>query len=145
MILSTSAEKRFKNTILCYSLATIFCILFTNIYAIFGHGVSSLYMSYMFLYPLIGGVVLFLVLYAGRKSLHKKSYHRASYNLYNSGVVCFTVGSMLQGIFEIAGTNSGYILVYYIAGGTLILVSIVCFLLENKKSGKNNYKESVQA
>lgn len=145
MILSTSGKKRMRNTILWYTVATIFCVAFTNIYAVFGHGVSSQYMTYMFLYPLVGGAILLAVMLIQQKSQKEHAYHRASYNLYNSAIASFTIGSMLQGIFEIAGTNSGFITVYYIAGFVLILLSIVFLLTKRKKVSKNYHKERVQA
>ena len=43
---------------------------------------------------------------------------------YNLGVLTWTMGSMLKGIFQIAGTASSYITIYWFAGAILIMIGI---------------------
>jgi len=81
-------------------------------------------MTYMFLYPLIPGALVFLIF----TLTGIKKPDRISYNLYNSGIAALTIGSLLQGIFKIAGTSSSFIIVYWIAGFTLIGLGVIAFI-----------------
>lgn len=111
-------------TIIVYSLVSIFTIIFDKIYSIFSHGVSSAYMDLMFLYPLIGGVFIYSIILIFFKKLEYKKY-RHSFNIYNSGIAILTVGSLLYGILEIAGTSSIYLRYYSIVGWILVFTSII--------------------
>jgi hypothetical protein len=94
------------------------CVVITNVYALFGHGVRSYYMDLMFLYPLVGAVV-----FAGLNLFGVVG--RFAANAYHAGVASLTVGAMLGGIMEIAWTGSAYTYIFFIAGGLLCAVGIV--------------------
>ncbi|UWG96286.1 hypothetical protein LPY66_15460 [Dehalobacter sp. DCM] len=104
-----------KTAIVCLVLAGL-CIVIDNIYALFGHGVRSADMSLMFLYPLIGGSLVYFLLNTFTPGIYRAQRFRLFFNLYNSGLAILTVGSLLQGILEIAGTESGYLTVYSVIG-----------------------------
>lgn len=73
-------------------------------------------MTFMFLYPLLGGAAGFFLL---RQFIFKARgcrYYRLSYNSYNSGIATLTVSSALKGVFDIAGTSSSYLTVYIVVG-----------------------------
>ena len=89
-----------KTTVKIYVFTALFCIAFNYIYSLFGHGVSSPFMSYAFVFSLVLGVVGFTVF--GRLNLD----NRIAYNLYNAGIATLTVGSILQGIIDIAGADA---------------------------------------
>ena len=55
-------------------------------------------------------------------------------SLYHFGVGVLTVGSFINGVLEIYGTESPLIIVYWIAGGALIAGGAVVYLI--KKSRK---------
>ena len=118
-----------KKTVIIYILVTIFAFVVNKVYALFGHGVSSDSMTWMFLYPLIGGAVLFLLLGFLFPELNRFIGYRIFFNLYNSGIAVLTVGSLLKGIMEIAGTSSSYLTLYYISGYVFVCVSFVLLLL----------------
>ena len=126
-------NKRIKKTIIIYFLITIFLIIFDRVYSLFSHGVSSLSMNLMFLYPLLGGVVVYYIL--GYLSKNKKNSMIISFNIYNSGIAILTVGSLLKGIMDIAGTSSEYIKYYLIIGIFFVCTSIIMFI----KSIYNQY------
>lgn len=132
--MSTSVNennKKISKTIFVYEFTTVFCAVFSVIYSKFSHKVTSNYMTYMFLYPLIGGIGLFSLL----KLLKLPIPKRMIYNIYNSGIATLTLGSCIQGIFEIAGTSSKYQAVYYIIGFSFVLFSLVSYfiaLIQNK-------------
>ncbi|MCX5999452.1 MAG: hypothetical protein NTU41_07625 [Chloroflexi bacterium] len=49
-------------------------------------------------------------------------------NVYSSGIATLTVGSLLRGIFDIAGTSSPYQPVFVVAGVLMVLVGAVCYV-----------------
>lgn len=119
-------NKRIKKTIIIYFFTTIFTIVFDRIYSLFSHGVSSLSMNLMFLYPFVGGVVVYYIL--GYLFKSKKYDMIILFNIYNSGIAILTVGSLLKGIMDIAGTSSLYIKYYLIIGILFIIISFIGFI-----------------
>ena len=109
-------RKKFLKTIVIFSIMTIFTFIFNKVYGIFGHGVTSPYMTYMFLYPLVGGVLFYGIVMLLIPSIVNKKRYRFFYNIYNSGIAVLTVGSFLRGIMEIAGTFSTYLMAYTLVG-----------------------------
>jgi|SRR5574344_2975130 uncharacterized membrane protein YtjA (UPF0391 family) len=106
-----------KKTIIKYLSASLFCIIVNFIYAKFSHNVSSNYMTFMFLIPLIGLLLSFIS--------QKITYH----NFLASSILTLTLTSFLKGIVEIAGTSTLYInFLFYISLILLIisLLSIFC-------------------
>ena len=76
-------------------------------------------MSFLFLWPLLGA--LWYLLLPGLLSLHPD---RVTVNAVNAGLATLTVGSLLRGIFEIAGTSSPYVPAFFCAGGVLCLAGV---------------------
>lgn len=126
-------NKSIIKTIIVYFCITIFSIIFDKIYSIFSHEVASAYMDFMFLYPLIGGVFVYIIILIFFTNVSYKEY-RISFNIYNSGIAILTVGSLLHGILEIAGTSSVYIKCYSIVGWIAIGVGIATlFIIKFKR------------
>lgn len=126
-----------KKTLIVYSFFTIFCLMVNKIYSLFGHGVSSDAMTYMFLFPLIGGVVFYLFIFTVIIKDNKPNGYRLFYNIYNSGIATLAIGSFLKGILEIAGTNSKYVSFYNIVGSIFIALSLLLFIFTNVKNKKS--------
>lgn len=120
LVIGKKAKRRLVITI----GGTLFCILFARIYNFFGHGVTSGYMNWMCLYPLILGCGMYFVL-IGRHLLEKVSGNAERF--YGWGIITLVFGNMLRGIFEIAGTSSPYVTVYWIVGGVLVLIGLMLF------------------
>lgn len=112
-----------------YLIVSVVCVAINYIYGIFGHGVSSAAMTYMFLYPLLCGALPFALLWLLGVQTDRISHFRLCYNAYNSGLVLLTIGSMLRGVFEIAGTSSPYVVILTICGWSAIAVSAIGFLV----------------
>ncbi len=133
--MSTLAPDPFKKsrqagkTAIAYLAVSVFCIIFNQIYAIFGHGVSSPSMTLMFLYPGLGGSLPFLLLWLFVPEADRVKSYRLFYNSYNSGIAALTLGSLLNGIFEIAGTSSAYSIVFTAAGWAMLLFGLAAYLL----------------
>lgn len=99
-----------------------FCLLFSTVYNNYGHGVHSFFMSFLFLWPFFG-----LVWYGLMAVLHTVP-QKLSKNLLNAGVATITAGSLLRGIFDIAGTSSPYQDAFFIVGIVLIAIGVLALL-----------------
>jgi len=84
----------------------------------------------MFAYPLLGGVAVYLLAGAISKT---RVPGRFAVNAYNSGIVTLTVGSMLKGIFDIAGTSSPYQPVFVVTGWLMLLAGALYYIAERFK------------
>lgn len=107
-----------------YLIVTLFCALFGYVYERFSHEVYSPFMMYMFVIPLVLGLVPNAAIWLSQAPFPKK----AADDLYNCGVSALTVGSCVTGVFEIYGTTSPYTKVYWIVGAALTLAGAVIYL-----------------
>lgn len=101
-----------------------FCLLFSTIYNQFSHGVTSPYMSFLCLWPLILGAVPVFVFML----LHRTVPMFVS-DLWSSGVVTLTVHSALLGIFEIANTSSPMTTPLYWIGILLLVIAAAGYVI----------------
>lgn len=125
MSISDIEHKKAKKASVIYCFLAVFCGLFSAVYEHFSHGVYSNYMVWLFLFPLIGGTIPFAVIARQYKLTYPGSL---SVNLYNSGIATLTVGSCFQGILEIYGASSEYLLIYWIAGTALVVAAVAIYL-----------------
>ncbi len=116
-------KKTHLKTCLIYLGVSIFVLIFSLVYSIFSHEVYSDYLSYAFLYPLIGGSVVYLCLHFTKK------FSKWPYNFYNAGLATITVGSVLCGVNEIAGADTLYYLLFYLIGWILVILSVILLVL----------------
>lgn len=105
-----------KKTAVIYLFTTLFCMALNYAYSLFGHGVSSPFMSYAFIFSLVLGFVGFILL--GWLDLD----NRVAFNLYNAGIATLTVGSILRGIIDIAGADTTYPVFYFFTGTVFVVV-----------------------
>ncbi len=101
-------------------------MLFSYIYFQFSHGVSSPHMTYLFLYPLLFGVLIGILLYFFEK---KSTDYFWSSHLYHTGLTALILGSILRGIFDIAGTASIYQSALSIGGAVMLFCGVIGFVL----------------
>lgn len=121
---------RWKKTVIVYGVFVAFCMMVAYVYNLFGHGVHSNSMDYMFVYPLIGGSIFYGIL--GILTNHKVvrfSYYRIGYNLYNAGLATLTVRSFYQGVLEIAGASSTYLTTFMMIGGLLMVIGCLTMII----------------
>ena len=107
-----------------YAIASIGCVAFALIYAQFSHDVYSPFMSFMFAIPLVGGMCVMLALYLAKAH----PLPRATRQAWALALATLTVGSCLNGIFEIAGTASRYVVIYPIAAGLFALMALAALI-----------------
>jgi len=117
-------KKQIRKTILAYFTLSATAIAVNCIYGVFGHDVHSASMTWMFLYPLLGGTLFYTLVYLLIPDVVNLKTYRLFYNSYNSGIAALTIGNFLKGILEIAGTSSQYVLYFYIAGSLFILLGL---------------------
>jgi len=122
--MNKDTEKRWK-IIRIYALMSVIAVAVNLIYTQFSYGISSDSMAWMFLYPLLGGCLFFLLLGVLIPGVFQSEYYRTFFNLHNFGIATLTVNSFLTGILEIAGTASTYTRMIAIAGWTLITVGLI--------------------
>lgn len=103
-----------KKVLIHYMLATLLCIIINYIYLQFSHNVSSNYMTYMFIYPLLSIIIVLFVKITRNFRL-----------LFSLGIYTLVLGSLLNGIFEIAGTTSNFVIIFYILGILLLICSFI--------------------
>ena len=130
MILSTSVtnlgKKRFKKTVISYTLITIFFFAFSRIYEAFSFGETSVHMHYLFAVPLIGGILLAIFL----KVL--PHFSRISLNLWNSAVAIITAGTLFRGIVNLSGRSTTLDAPYWYVGiGFAVLAIVTIFINPN--------------
>jgi hypothetical protein len=119
-----------RKTSVVFLAISCFCIFFNWFYGRYSHGVHSDSMTFMFLYPLLGGTVVYLLLWALPKAWRPG---RFAINVYNSGIATLAVGSALRGVLDIAGTSSPYQPVFMIAGIAMMFLGVFCYLISGRK------------
>ena len=121
-------NKRLKKTLVSYSLLTIFFLAFSRIYESFSFGETSLHMHYLFVVPLVGGVILALLL----KII--PNLVRISLNLWNSAVAVLTAGMLFRGIVNLSGRSTTLDQPYWYVGLAFAILAIVSLFFQKKNS-----------
>lgn len=116
-----------KKAVWRFAAASAFCLLIFLVYDRFSHNVRSNYMTFLFAWPLILGVIPNLLL-TGIKKWHRPGF--LAENLYVSGVAAVTVSSLLRGIFEIAGNSSIYQVILMGIGICFLIAGVISYLLK---------------
>jgi hypothetical protein len=119
-----------KKTIRNYIILAVGAFLLSKIYALFGHGVTSPWMSNLYLYLLgPGALAYFLISQLIPDIVWRKGY-RLFYNTYNSGIAVLINGMLLYGVLEIAGGTSQIVPWFlYIGCGLLLTASVMFYRL----------------
>ena len=125
-------KKRFKKTVISYTLITIFFFSFSRVYEAFSFGETSVHMHYLFAVPLVGGIILTILL----KVL--PHFSRISLNLWNSAVAVITAGTLFRGIVNLSGRSTTLDAPYWYVGISFAILAILSIiihpLLTNKTS-----------
>ena len=125
-------KKRFKKTVISYTLITIFFFAFSRVYEAFSFGETSVHMHYLFTVPLVGGIILAILL----KVL--PYFSRISLNLWNSAIAIITTGTLFRGIVNLSGRSTTLDAPYWYVGFSFAILAILSIiihpLLTNKTS-----------
>lgn len=126
-------KKQLRKTILVYLILSAAAVAVDNVYGIFSHGVDSVAMTWMFLYPLLGGAQFFFIIDKLVPYVTNFVGFRLLLNIHNSGIATLTLASLLKGVFEIASTNSPHLVYYYGIGWVFIAAGlIIMFVMVGK-------------
>ena len=117
-----------NKTIITYFFSAMGVFLFAKIYMLFGHGVTSLWMSNAYLYLLGLGAFVFISLKIFFPEIVLYKGYRLFCQTYNSGIAILINGMLLYGILEIAGGTSGYISWFFGVGIGLMAMGAVLFV-----------------
>ena len=111
----TADDSRYISVLGVYLSITVFSALFGAVYELFSHGVYSYFMIYAFAFPMLLGVLPFFGMWKRRKAFPGL----LAAQLIHAGIAALCIGSIVQGIIEIYGTENVLINVYWIVGGML--------------------------
>lgn len=153
-------ERRTRRKILFrYLGAAVFCLLVSVVYSHFSHGIHSFWMRGLALWPLVlGAVPAFLQArqlfpFGKRQTDRRQSEEGAAQDsdsadpmndaaveilkdIYRFGIAAVTAASFLNGVLEIAGTDSFYPDVLFYAGIMMLLfgaAGVLFFLHKNRR------------
>lgn len=106
-----------------YLYASIALLVIIIGYEYFSHGVTSTAMRVSILFPFIGGYCIQLLAPSVREARETEK------RLWNMGIITLMIGYFIYGVFEIYGSIEDLTEIYFIAGWTLVAVSILFYLL----------------
>jgi|GEM_PF-3615546 len=113
-----------------YALAAAGAGVFSYIYESFSHGVYSIFMTHLFLIPLLCGAVPSFLL-----ALSRKVYVDPTARLlWSALVLTLALGSATQGVVEIYGTTTDYIVMYPVFAAILLVILVARLVLINRKN-----------
>lgn len=125
------SKKRFKKTVISYTLITIFFFIFSRIYEAFSFGETSVHMHYLFAVPLVGGILLTIFL----KVLPQ--FSRMSLNLWNSAVAILTTGTLFRGIVNLSGRSTTLDAPYWYVGIGFVILALLSIVINPIRFKKN--------
>lgn len=126
-----------KKSVIIWIGISVFCLVFFIVYNQFSHGVHSPYMTWLFAWPLVFGVIPSIVIICVKRAAGKCIWiNKTSYNLYCSGVASLTVSSLMRGIFDIAGTGSKYQVWLMYAGVLFVIAGIIDYRIDLLRRAK---------
>ena len=124
-------KKRFRKTVISYTLITIFFFAFSRIYEAFSFGETSVHMHYLFAVPLVGGILLTIFL----KVLPQ--FSRMSLNLWNSAVAILTTGTLFRGIVNLSGRSTTLDAPYWYVGIGFVILALLSIVINPTRMKKN--------
>ena len=126
----TSDKKRALRSSLLYGCAALFFAVFGFVYELFSHEVYSYYMIYAFMIPVCLGIIPYLGIYHSGLRLPSGIFTQ----VYASGVMTLTTGSIMRGVLDIYGTTNSKLVLYLYAGSVLCAAGTAAFISVNRKT-----------
>lgn len=125
-----------------YLTASVVIAAASAVYGLFSHGVSSYFMTYAFMIPLLGGAMPHLIAAlkkAGREESKSAMVSQAEpvkgfRDAQLAVIATLTAGSLLKGVLDIYGTTNRLLIAYPVLAVILIAVAVTAyFKTANKK------------
>ena len=133
-------QKEALKTAFVYLLVALFCVLFGAVYEKFSHAVYSYYMIYAFVFPLVGGTLVFFRIAMSNTEKFPEFYAKLP---YHTGIAVLTTGSILHGILDIFGTTNRLLKTYFTLGIVLTIIGAALIFVEMKMDVKVSFKTKV--
>ena len=126
-----------KKQISKYFILSLIFLFFGFIYEQFSHNIYSSYMIYAFLFPLIMGTIIYIII---DKTKINDLLNPQAMSFYNSSILTFSLGSIIQGVLDIYGTTNKLVFYYLIVGIILLMISLIINIINNIKIIKSSSK-----
>ena len=126
-----------KKQISKYFILSLIFLFFGFIYEQFSHNIYSSYMIYAFLFPLIMGTIIYIII---DKTKINDLLTPLAMSFYNSSILTFSLGSIIQGVLDIYGTTNKLVFYYLIVGIILLMISLIINIINNIKILKSSSK-----
>ena len=105
-----------------YLAVSAFLVVFNFVYGLFAHGVESPYMTFAFLVPLVLGVLPCLAFRFLPEAAPAASVP------WRMGIATLAVGCLLHGVFDIYGSPSSLVPVFFWAAGLLLFAGLALYV-----------------
>ena len=125
--MSSSEHRSISKILNSYLIAFAFCSVFAIVYELFAKGIISFWMLGMPLFPFVLGVIPALIL-----EKTGRSFSDWALQIWNCGVITLTVGSLLNGIFDIFGTYFDMFGLFMISGSILLVIGAAVHFYKRK-------------
>ena len=113
-----------------YLVAAIAAAVVSAIYEYFSHGVYSIFMVGLAMWPLaLGALPTWLAALSGAGEPAPLVR-----TLLAAGVLTLTLGSLVAGVMEIYGSTSAFTPVYWAVGGAIMLAALVASCLPRQRA-----------
>ena len=107
-----------------YFVASLAAMGFSAIYEYFSHGVYSVFMVGLAVWPLVLGMLPSWL--AGIDGVAEPT--PLARTLLAAGILTLALGSLVTGVMEIYGSTSAFTPVYWALGAVIMLAAVVAFL-----------------
>ena len=113
-----------------FLLLSIGCAVFSFVYECFSHHVYALSMILAFLYPLLGGALVCLIL-----SHLRRLPPSWALGAWCAGIITAMLGSLMQGVLVIFGTTNRLMIAYPLLAVGLCLAGLYGYLTDSLLRG----------
>lgn len=128
-----------KKTMIGYGIVILFLAIFQAVYHLFSHGVTSIGLKFVWAVPLVAIIVLVIL-----DLILPIFSNRSFMNAYNAAVALLANELIFKGILDIAGGDSPYLYLYFVASGLCLLFAIVSLLVQPRLVGKHMKSQKVR-
>ena len=126
MFISEKNSRKVLKTLFIYVGITAFVALFGFVYELNSHNVYSFSMAFAWIYPLILGVGMYLLMYFMPTKYVPGQIIACTYGF---GVAMITIRSIFIGVIDIYGTtNKNMVLIYTVLSWIFVTIGVGSFL-----------------
>lgn len=132
---STVCHRRIVKGVIVSFGFTLFCLVLNAVYTHYSYGVTSTYLQLMFLIPMLGCTMPFVLLLATKQTARVT---RVGFNLWNSGLSVYAFGCLIRAIVNISGRFTDYDRYFWYTGSAFLIVALfantICLFRHRKEN-----------